>query len=62
MLSAIISDFKKIDYEKAAIDAGFKSFKWKNLFIKEEGMKTMGEEYWNDFLYDCPNIIFIAYK
>jgi toxoflavin synthase len=58
----ILSDFKKTDYEKASIDAGFKSFEWKNLFIKEEGMKTMGDQYWNNFLSDCPNIIFIAYK
>lgn len=62
VISVNISNFSKKDYEKSAIQAGFKSVEWRTLKIEEKGLKKLGSKFWDSFKNDCLYIIFIAKK
>ena len=60
--SAHFSDFKKVDYERCAREAGFNNVEWKNLTIEEEGKRAMGEEFWIAYEEDCHYIALVVTK
>ncbi|MBI2630009.1 class I SAM-dependent methyltransferase [Candidatus Pacearchaeota archaeon] len=60
--SSDYSYFSKQDYKKAALKSGFKEIDWKELSVIPEGIKSMGEEFWEGYNKDPLYAAFIAKK
>lgn len=60
--TAIVYDFKKADYEKAAKQAGFQNCKWMSLKPPSSARKTVGESFWKNYLKLQPYTVLVLKK
>ena len=62
LFTAELSQFTKLDYEQAALKAGFVRTDWEPLFPVQEGVKRLGNNFWNKSKTSQPYATFIAQK
>lgn len=62
VVSAMLTDFSRTDYEECVENAGFSSFSWERLRVESKGIEMPGEEFWDGFESDCPYIGLVASK
>ncbi len=60
--TALLTQFTKEEYEKAATTAGFKNVVWKNLYATPEGKEILGDDFWKSCEEEQPYTVFIASK
>jgi cyclopropane fatty-acyl-phospholipid synthase-like methyltransferase len=61
-ITALFSDFSMQDYEDCAREAGFLAPKWVNMKVSQDGMKSKGASFWQDFETGCPYIGLVVRK
>lgn len=54
--------WKKETYETAFKKAGFKTIKWHNPLVSQEGINTLGYDFWKDFLDRPPTTVLECIK
>lgn len=55
-LCIVGTNYSKTQYEQAAKQAGFKSFKWEKLRVDPKGIEALGQKFWQNF-EDDPHYI-----
>ena len=60
--SGFYSFFTKLEYERAAKEAGFSRLVWKKIEIEKEGLKDKGADFWKGYDSDPLYGIFVAKK